>query len=330
MNSSISNSNVRAWCCIALFMLTILGGMEVFSRLYTFHISKQSTWVDFPKRAQKLARASGAKVVIVGNSTTQFGVDSGRFEQALKNCGVEPVKAEKFAIGGTHINKWHYILKRFIWEPGCKPDLIVIPFMRHDLADSVDAPVSMLAQLVSGPKDWREVFKIDLQTSSEKAEFITASYWCTFAARDRIKGSLLAAAVPGYKRYAEQINAVNSRPKSLATPFQPVARTYQALARLQRYAHQFETKILFVAYPVRSSAQDTPYSLNPALLSAIDAGGMELLDLRNVTELTPDKYEDTVHLNDAGNKIWSRVLAEQVASHTMLKRQKVAANRIEQ
>ena len=79
--------------------------------------------------------------------------------------------------------------------------------------------------------------------------------WATFAARDRIKSRTLAAFVPDYKAFAEDLNAIQLREQQKAAAktetSKTPAKTYRALDRFLAEAVQRQTPVCFVAFPTQ-------------------------------------------------------------------------------
>lgn len=298
---------------VALVVLTFFVGAEVLTRTVLFRISKDiSKFQTFTKRAETLAAQPGTSVAFVGNSLTERGIDATLFAETLTASGAGPVAADVFSADASKINVWHYLLTRYFWKPGHNPDVFVVSFYENNLADKNPLEVGRFAQFFVERDDWSEVFTHDLTSNSERFEFLLSSVWATYATRERIKERGLSLLIPHYQELTVQANDVlRQQAAKSKTPLETTV-SHELLKRFIARANEHQSKILFVAFPTIIPGHERPYQpyeLDPEMLSVIRDGGMELADLRQVPELTPEMYADDIHLNEKGRPVYSRYLA---------------------
>lgn len=290
---------------IALVVVAVLLALEVVTRTKLFAMSKDFRhFQGFAEAATRLDRG----VALVGNSATRLGVDPAVVASRLGDAKGEAVDADVFTADASRINTWHYILESTFWRPGNKPRLVVLTYYEDDLADGNRIEIGRVAQFFTTPRDWPELFRVDLPTFGERTEFVVSSAWATYAARARIRERTLRL-IPGYERYAAAQNDVvfkHERPRAAARP----ELTHVALHRLLRRAAEEGTRLCFVAYPTLEAAEGNAYPIDTAGRAAIEAAGMKFIDLRHVDGLGPELYDDDVHLNEAGRALYSQVLAD--------------------
>jgi hypothetical protein len=106
-----------------------------------------------------------------------------------------------------------------------------------------------------------------------------------------------------YKDYAETVHASQPRTasKTAAGP-----RTFKVLDRFVALAQAHESRVCFVAFPMRRLGSEVPYEIHAEALRLIGEGGMKLLDLRTLPDLLPEHYADEIHLTPAGADIYTR------------------------
>ena len=320
MNSSISNSESkenrrktspvrkngkRVAGVVVLFFLLL----EVFTRTKLMRMSKDMVrFADYPAQATALAQSSGMRVAFVGNSAVQRGVNP---DLVAGESGGLPLHHAMFLADSSYITTWHYMLKRYLWTPGKRVDLIVVTFYERNMEDGHPDDIGRMAQFFTTPDDWGDVLQTDLPEFSHRTEFLISSFWATYAVRDRLKERILGAITPTYKEYTQKINTLaferNAKPQ-----IENHTASYRALQRLIDMAKRHGTPLCFVAFPTYEPSRSSSYPLAPEMLRLIRAAKMDFLDFRIVAGLTPKHYADGIHLTPEGAKIYTRALMSQL------------------
>jgi hypothetical protein len=313
MSSSTSSS--RRGLAVAAIVIAFFVAFEVMTRQVFFVASKDlRRFSTYPARARALMAGPGPHVAVFGNSMTERGIDTALFARTLG------VSAESFTADSAHLNAWIWMANQQLWRQGLAPELIVLNFNRRSLADGQNLEIGRLAQFFTRPADWPELFEHELVTLERRAEHVVASGWATFAVRDRLKERVLGL-VPGYKPYLTEQNAIiaaDDRVRAARRSEAPA--TFSTLRRFLARARQHGSHVLVVAYPSRVGEGDKQYEVAPAALAEIEAAGMTFLDLREVPGLDPTRhYDDDVHLNAEGRRLYTLHLAGELARLGLLR-----------
>jgi hypothetical protein len=311
-----SSTSSSEWASrrVALAVLSVLVALELFTRVNLFQRSKDfRRYGGYGEAAGRLAAAPSGElsVALIGNSATQYGIDRDLLGRVLAARCARPVRVEVFTADASRINTWHFMLESEFWHPGRRADLFVINFYEDDLADGNRIEIGRLAQFFTGVRDWPAVFATDLAGFAERAEFVVASFWATYAARARIRERVLGL-IPGYKDYLARANAVLYRHEHAAVG--ALARgpaRYRALERLLARARRRTpgSQLVFVAYPTLEAATGRPYALDPAAAGILQRAGAALVDFRRLPRIGPDLYMDDIHLGEAGRELYTQELA---------------------
>ncbi len=300
---------------VVILLAVLFLGLEGLTRYKLFRMSKDFVrFSSYAKDARILTESDGIRIALIGNSATQRGVDMGQLKSDLSGGKTGTVSADMFVADASRINTWHFMMNRYFWRPRLQPDLFVVTYYENELEDGNGIEIGRMAQFFTTPSDWPEVFRTDISENSQRADFVISSFWATFAARDRLKERVLKVAVPDYADYLEESNGINYRHAVLEAKGKPKVSTHRALARMLKLAREHGSKLCFVAFPTREPAKPLPYDLNGEAVRMIRDAGMYFVDLRKVPGLSPDKYADEIHLNDLGRPIYTRRLAQEIAT----------------
>ena len=299
-----------------------LASLEGFTRLVLVPASKDLKRFDsYDEAAARLVAQAGSRIALIGNSTTDRGVNHAAIQERLAALGAQEVHVDRFVADSSHVQDWYYILNEYFLRPDRSPDLIVITFYGSNLRDG-GIEVGRLAQSFARLADWPEL-TADLPRLEDQAQFLVAKGSATVAYMDRIKMRILGAIVPGYVAFTNRMNDVAKAHsggvgKGPAPPGGSAGDQLTGLCRLLSTLRRHHLAACFVAFPtlVPPSAMVAggyPYALDPTEQRLIAAVGFPLLDLRKVEGLDPAMYEDELHLLEPGRLIYSRRLAEALA-----------------
>jgi len=314
VNSSISSSSGNRFLAVALLVALIT--LEAVTRLLLYPASLDFVrFASYPARARDLVSQPGLRVALIGNSATEEAVDLAWVKADLQAKGLGPVDLDLFLADGSGITTWRFMMERYFWRPGLKPDLFVLTYFESRLEDGSEDDIGRLAQFFTTPADWPELFRTDLKNLSERTEFLLSSGWATYAARARIKDRVLALLVPGYKEFTFGLNgAALHHSQRLAEHAAPPSRQYRALNRTLNRAREAGTPICIIAFPMRRTTNQPPYGIDPELKRVAEVGGANFIDLRVMPELGFNDYRDPIHLQAPGRAKYSRRLTEILAA----------------
>jgi hypothetical protein len=302
LSSSTSSSDRRRPATFAgvALVVSILCVLEVVTRIALVPVSVDlSRLVRYPSQARSLCDRAEACVVFVGNSATERGVDPELFGRLLG------VKAGLFVADASHINTWIWMINRQFWKQGVSPALVVINFFGDSLGDGQPLSIGRLAFFLTDSRDWAEVFREDITSLEQRADFLLSTLSGAYALRERIKERTLTL-VPGYKPYIARQNQVNFQ--VLERSRKPEAHT--TLQRLLGKARARGTRLVFIAFPTRGRSAAAPYDVADETRRLIADSGMIFLDMRGLRRLEPRHYADNVHLTEEGRTVYTRHLAE--------------------
>jgi len=314
MSSSTSSSN-RKLVRIGAIVLAAMIALEVVTRTLLVPASNDlARFVRYPADARALIAAPGERIALVGNSTTQAGIDPPLLGELLGARWHAPVSVRMFAADGAGIDVIYWMVEHEFARQMLAPDLLIVTFYGNTLEDGERIEVGRLAQFFTDRADWRELCRFDLPSLSERADLLLSSLWMTFAVRDRIKERVLDL-IPGYKNTMSEVNAANFHHDQLLDyPPRPTVTTHAALRRFVARQRARGIDVLFVAYPSKPPpGAEVAYEISDEARRVIAQGGMRLLDLRRIG-LQPSDYRDNIHVNDAGRVVFTRHLSDALAA----------------
>jgi len=225
------------------------------------------------------------------------------------------VNTGKFVAYYSNLTTWYWMSGQYFWDQGVTPDLVVLTYYEgNGLADSEVVDVGNLALFFTDGEDRASLFRYDLKTLEQRADYVLSSASEAFAARDRIRDRTLNF-VPGYRSFATETNMRNfeyERRRNLQT-VRPTP-TFHTLERFLADARRAGITLCFVAFPSRPTNGDAvSYIIEPKALEMVARAGMLHLDMRRMDELPADMYKDNVHLNARGQPIYTRRFAQELS-----------------
>jgi hypothetical protein len=312
-SSSESSRRVRA-LCIALMLVAAVLLLEWATReSWMPGTSDFKRYRDFPEKARKLVSAPGTRIAFIGNSVTdRIRVDD--LSAEWRSLTGELLSAEKFVAYYSNLTTWYWMSDQYFWEPGLSPDLLVVTYYEgNGLADSDPLDVGNLALFFTDREDRPTLFKYDLKSLEQRADYLLSSKSEAFAARDRIRDRALNF-LPGYRPFATTTNTLNFQYEQRQARGTEARRpTYKSLQRLLADARAAGVRLCFVASPSKPRGTGpVRYAIDPHSLKMIADAGMLHLDLRAIDGLSPDMYNDNVHLNPRGQPVYARRLAREL------------------
>jgi lysophospholipase L1-like esterase len=320
MSSSTSSSRLtprKRALLIALMFVFALVLLEVGTREALVPVSRDLDRLgSFPGRARSLAEAPAPNsIVFIGDSVTDR-VELEPIQAEWEAVTGKSLAADKFVAYNSNLASWYWMSEQYFWKPDLKPDLIVVTYYDEmGLADSRVRDVGNLARFFTDAGDRRSLFKHDLRTFRQRADYLLSSVSLAYAMRDRIRDRTIGL-IPQYRGFARTTNEFNYQyeQEHAAQATADSTPTYDALRRFLTRARQEGVKVCFVAFRPRPEASPLPaYSLDPEVLDMIADAGMLHLDLRDMDELSTAMYEDAVHLNERGRPIYAKRLAQELA-----------------
>ncbi len=257
--------------------------------------------------AGDLAQAEGFRILFVGNSLIGDGLDSERLESILAESLRIPVRVAKIRPDGTSPLEWYYLIDRHVFDPGARPDVLVIAFGPGHLFDrSGNQAVLRLAAHHVAWDQVGEVFAEDLEGFDAGAQFVLARVSRAYALRDRVQPRVLDQVIPGYQDLAPLI--LRDRPTGAEVDAGQEQRGTRLLERILGRAQREGVPVLFVAMP-----SGPGWVVDPGVERLIREHSLGLLDLNEELPLPPERFPDGQHLDDVGRRIFTDSLASSIA-----------------
>jgi hypothetical protein len=305
MSSSTSSSRgeLAALAVAALALLAV----EVGIRAVELELSRDLRHLRaIPELARELAGGEGLRVLFLGNSLTQAGVDVAVFESETAARGVEPLRATRVYPDDTTIVEWIHLFRRFFTDPELAPDVMVLSFSRWQVSDETDSHPERLGAFYSSAGDIPEIFSLDVTTFDTRTSFLLARFWAAYRNRERISRRVLDA-IPHYRDLARTVN-LTLRAQKHPERERGEPMSYARLARLAELASEHDVRVILVAMPTKG-----PWPLDPTLPGVAGELGLAWVDARDTAGLTPSMFRDGLHLTPEGARVYSRALAERLA-----------------
>lgn len=251
-----------------------------------------------PNVAAKMAAdSSTVKVLWLGNSITNDGIDIGMADSLLESRLSVDVGTYVVHPDGSGIPEWYYIAKRQFLEVGVRPDVLVIPFAWNLLTDGAAVETERIGRWYLGAtSDWMEFLRFEINGFEPAAGAVLANLSAAFGNRDRVRTRVLAE-LPGYRQTAERLSRGGNR-EIPNTVRRSGSSRYSRLTRLVHAAHSYGVDVVIVAMPVRSK-----YDLDPELKDAIARLEIGFIDARAVSGVEPALFKDEMHLLPSGAQI---------------------------
>ena len=245
---SFTSGSDSEWKVILLVLL-VLGASEVFLRATETRLSHDLVHIyKIPRIAAKLASESHPRVLFLGNSMTNCGIDESAFKEELLAKGVGPVSVVRVFPDNTQIAEWYYAFRRYFVNRGNSPDYLIITCKASHLEDEASFSVYGMARHWVDPQDFGEVFHADVTLFGDQVDFLMSRASVTFANRFRISSRILYTLVPHYANLARQMNVTRNQMRH--EQFKAKAQnkpTYKRLGRMAKFAHEHGTHMIVVA-----------------------------------------------------------------------------------
>jgi hypothetical protein len=306
MNSS--TSSFRSELKVILVVVVLLACVEVGLRLIETRLSLDIANIKtFPGIASRLANSQEPTLLFFGNSMTRKGVDTEVIQEVFEQAR-RPVPLERSFADDTVMVDWYYIFKHF-YSGEAAPDVMVVGFASDNLEDvpiRAEQP-RRIGRYFSSLGDTPELFRYDLTTLGERTEYLLSRNLVSFANRERVRKRLLVEIIPNYQTFANDLNTQGLNTSEQAVGIVKQTVSYTRLERFINLASSQETKLVFVAMPNKAF-----YNLNPELVTVFKKHDVAFIDVREIPEITADKFEDNLHLTAEGATIYSSYLAAQL------------------
>ncbi len=293
-----------AGCCA----LALLGAFEVALRFGASKLSGNVAHIrDFDALLATAEKASGTKVVFVGNSLIGNAISPATFQRIAQQHGSNSIPV-KLVPDGTGIWDWRCIGSYDLPRAGAG-DRVVIGFAWDQLSDQLPLAVSKTFGLICPLSELSAVRQFHPVGIGDAIEAGFSKISLAYTLRERLRNGSLDRLVPDYQQQSRTLNSDQavkggSHGKSAVAP----EHTYAALADLTQKLRAKGYRPTFIAMPTVAG-----YELDPEIAHALQAQGAEFMDMRSVPSLSADLFVDPIHLGEEGAEIFTSRIATQLA-----------------
>jgi hypothetical protein len=301
MSSSTFNSK-HEWK-VALFVLGVLLATELGIRLAYTRLSNDLVHIQqIPARIERLSAGSGTRILFLGNSLTREGINRELFERKLAETTA--VTVEEVYPDDTAIVEWLYGYLHFVDQNKKQLDVLLICFAEDQLLDRPSIDVRRLASSYSDANTTALIFQQELLSFDQRAEFMLARAWMSFANAERVQKRILDNLIPYYRSSARRINSTFVKQGSTKQRDQA---TYRRLHQLVAAAKSQDIDLIFFAFPVGND-----YDLDLKLRQQLLASGASLVDARHLAGISLENFPDGYHMDEPASRLMTEHVAEQV------------------
>ncbi|MEX2301076.1 MAG: hypothetical protein WD733_09080 [Bryobacterales bacterium] len=298
------------WKVIA-FVLAALVACETLLRVADDFISLDIRHIHaIPAISKKFVREDGLSILFMGNSMIRTDVNEAVFLKAeAEQLGPEPqVRIARVHLDASHLPEWYYTFKYSFVDEGSVPDVLVLGVAGDELADQSEVLTRQLAAFHAEASAVPEIFRHDVLTFPDRADFALAYVSVSYAIRERVSMRALSLLVPQYEDVAKALHDVAWEQQKRAAVHRQ--RTYHRLGRLAELAKSHSVDVIVVGMPLAPYNTD---ELEPELPCRIQAMAMTFVDAREIDGIHAGMYVDEMHLDAKGAVLFSKALAKRLA-----------------
>lgn len=321
MSSSTSVSK-NTWRALLLAAFIVLTG-ELVIRVAKPFLSGDAMHIkQIPQIARALEESQGIKILFLGNSMINNGIETDVVKREFKHLNLENAFIAKVNPDGTDLWDWHFLYKNFFLTNSIRPDIIVVGFGRDLLDDQRPANPSRLAGDFCQIRDLRDLMVSNFKNVSNTKEFILASVSLLYSKRETIRNRLIVAFVP----FTREITVVIHKSKremelkfDTRNGMPPVS--YARLVKFIDMAQGNGSLVVLIAMPTSDG-----YIIRKELLATAEMHGAVVIDMREINYLSKKYFIDAMHLKPEGARILSHELAKRLIPVLLQKTSFLAAD----
>lgn len=302
MNSSTSVSKISKRSILTAIIMILFGEFVV--RLAGPLLSGNAMHIkEIPMIAGEMAQNQGKKLLFLGNSVINNGIDIDIINAEFQRCIDGRAFATKINPDSSELLEWYFIYKNYFLRNTIVPDVVLIGFVRDWLEDHRQVNPSRLASGFCRLNNFPDLTNLGLKRPADIKEFLLASMFSLYADRETIRNRVLDSIVPFYRGVAATINRSTwVKGKMNCTGSNEVAR-YKRLENFLKITKINGSQVMLIAMPTRDK-----YTISDELLMVAEMYGSRVIDMRNIIGLMDTHFFDSVHLIPEGAKIVSHEL----------------------
>jgi len=280
---------------VVLAMVLLL---ELFIRQYAHVLDWDREHIhQFREIIAELDEKPGERIIFFGNSLMEKGIDPEIAEAKLEEVSGMECSVEKIVPVGTAIVDWIYLYDTYFNETGQHPDIIVIGFVAHHLPDVEEVKIRRLARHFCSSKNFIPCLATELDDFETRSLGFWSRYSAIYGDQQEIQLRALSPVVPHYGYGTRKVSGIIERAAERKAEKKnegkvPPPKTYHNLKRLIAMLKDAGVKAYFVPMP-----QPEVWDLDPNLVRTIEDSGMQIIDARAISTITPADFSDGYHLD---------------------------------
>jgi hypothetical protein len=278
----------------------LLGGLEVFARVYVERHSKVQREVNAEEaEALQITRSGRKQLLIIGNSLVGDDVDFDLVRSRLPAAW----QAHRFWIYNTGYEDWYFGLRRLLAE-GSRPDVIAVVFAGLNWYGSgIRGDYS--AQYLFQTRDLLRIkSELDLDRTTTTS-LLFARYSKFYALRSEIRKQVLQAAVPDLPHMYDLIKPGQTRP---ITDVEVEDLLTRRIAAYRDILKNYGVTLLLIVPPIpRPGAEH-----HDAIRLAAARAGVEAVMPMSCADLPASNFSDDMHLTPSGAALFTAALTAQL------------------
>ena len=274
--------------------------------------------LSLPGNFQRTARSFSKtklrpRVLIMGNSLVNNGIDPMAFTDTIKLAGGKEIKLAWATLIGSRCSEWHYILKDYFTGKNHRPDVIVLGFTSDFLLDSAPVPASSMPMFCDC-RNLPELLKFDFKQLDDRVNLLLCFASSIFRYRQSYRNVILNGFIPQYAQNKNLLNPLIQHEKTKYEVGAPgnsfYGEPYFRLRRFLKTARATRARLIMVAMPVRAT-----YNIDPVAVKIIEDAGCQFLDGRSIEQLKRSDFSDYLHLTKQGGVVFSRALSRKLVEN---------------
>lgn len=311
MNLSTSVSKTTRHALLAAALVIFVGEIGIrFAMPFLsgdfMHLKK------IPQMAEALERSKGPKILFLGNSTINNGIEIAVLRDEFERQGFACPLIAKINPDATDLWDWYFLYKNYFLNHTISKSILAVGFGRDWLDDQRPANPSRLAKGFARLTDLQELIAFDLTELSSIKEFLFASVFSLYCNRVNIRNRMMATFVPRFKEVTVARHGFGTQNETKVSHRNSRVASYMRLTKFIRMVKANGSLPVFIAMPTREK-----YLLSDELVMVAENYGAIILDMRNINQLSDAHFIDSVHLKPEGAAILSRELVKQLVVTTL-------------
>jgi hypothetical protein len=300
-------AETRVVLCLAALLLLLESVFTLMGHQLSHDVENIS---QISATAKALQLAPPPRVLFVGNSLTQAGVDPALLkEEAVKNGTFPQLSIFTAYPDSSHATIWSFLLDRYFLEPGCVPENVVIITGRVHLLDAPPNHTALGAYYVS-VRDIPYYLRHDARSIENAMDFLLGRCSSTITLRRRVSPRVFDALLPHYQENWYLLSHASMKGALVAGHQSNENVSTDHFQRLMAALKERGARLTIVAAPMPNR-----YEIHPSVLAATKENQIEVLDMNPVSGLTAEHFADADHLNARGKEIFTRALATELTNH---------------